>query len=131
MRQTTTHTKGQFRVSNQPNMPVFDLWEEYPESTCKPHTQKGPEGILPEYSPTQLLLARRAGVGSHCEMGKNRRSEEGGRGRVEPFQNFKYEKVALFNMKRSQCLEMCYTSWATEWMKKKIKKSQNHQEHIQ
>lgn len=47
-------------------------------------------------------------------MRKNRRTGEGegGRGGVEPFQDFNYEKVALFNMKRSKCLKMCYTSRA-------------------
>ena len=29
---------------------------------------------------------------------------------MEPFQDFKYEKVALLNMKRSKCLKMCCTS---------------------
>lgn len=49
---------------------------------------------------------------ARCEKKKSRRSDEGegGRGGVKSFRDFKYEKVALPNMKRSKCLKMCYTS---------------------
>lgn len=45
-----------------------------------------------------------------CERTEGVMKEKGRRGGVEPFQDFKYEKVALRNMKRSKRLKMCYTS---------------------
>lgn len=64
------------------------------------------------------MLAWRAGVGLH-----NRRSDEGegGRGGVEPFQDLKYKKVALLNVKIKVSENVLYfTGHNHEWMSKKI-----------